>query len=181
MPKKKDSNGAGANGAPTRMELPLATLPQVHPCSGCGRCCTYVAVEIDNPSSFEEYDNIYWYLTHKGVSVYVDWESDWYIEFETVCEHLSDAKTCNIYEERPKICSDFSWDECEHSTQEPAWKFRFEKPQELLDFLEAKRPRNFERYMKEREKLLQKREKARQAPAPELSRPTPTERAESPA
>ena len=64
-------NGNGAQPE-TTMELPLADLPGSHPCAGCAACCTYVAVEIDNPSSFDDYDHIYWYLTHRDVSVYID-------------------------------------------------------------------------------------------------------------
>ncbi len=155
----KSGNGAAPE---TAMELPLLQLSEAHPCSECGHCCTYVAVEIDNPSTFDDYDHIYWYLAHRGVSVYVDWESDWFIEFQTVCEHMTEAKTCGIYEERPKICSDFSWNECEKTTSEPAHQYRFTKPSELLDFLREKRPRNYERYLKGCEKLLRKREEARQ-------------------
>ena len=103
------------------------------------------------------------------MSVYIDWEGDWFIEFETVCEHLSEARTCGIYEERPGICSDFSWDECEKTSGESAWKQRFKAPEELLAFMQEKRPRNYERYMKERDKLIEKRREANAAekPAPE--------------
>ena len=132
-------------------------------CTECGACCAYVAVEIDNPSSFDDYDHIHWYLTHRGVSVYIDWEGDWFIEFETVCEHLAESRTCGIYEDRPGICSEFSWDECEKTTSEPAWKYRFTKPDELLAFMKQKRPRNYERYMKQREKMMRKRSAPAQA------------------
>jgi Fe-S-cluster containining protein len=153
-------NGSGAPPKKS-FELPMLELPGTHPCSECGACCAYVAVEIDNPSSFDDYDHIHWYLTHRGVSVYIDWEGDWFIEFETICEHRTEAMTCGIYEDRPRICSDFSWNECEKTTKEAAHKVRFEKPQEIFDWLREKRPRNFERYMKSREKLLEKRASAR--------------------
>ena len=159
----KKQNGADLN---TEMELPLAQLPGVHPCSECGACCAYVAVEIDNPSAFDDYDHIYWYLTHRDVSVYVDWEGDWFIEFATVCEHMTQAKTCGIYEERPRICSDFSWNECEKNTRESAHKVRFTKPSELLDFMKEKRPRNYERYIAGRDKMLLKRAEKREQEAP---------------
>ena len=159
----KKQNGADLN---TEMELPLAQLPGVHPCSECGACCAYVAVEIDNPSAFDDYDHIYWYLTHRDVSVYVDWEGDWFIEFATVCEHRTQAKTCGIYEERPRICSDFSWNECEKNTSESAHKVRFTKPSELLDFMKEKRPRNYERYIAGRDKMLLKRAEKREQEAP---------------
>ncbi len=159
-------NGSGPSSA---TELPLAQLPEVHPCSDCGQCCTYIAVEIDNPSTHEDYDHVYWYLTHRGVSVYVAWEGDWFVEFETVCEHLSEARTCGIYEERPEMCSDFSWQECEKTTGETAWKYRFTKPAELLEFMQEKRPRNYERYTKEREKILKKRREASAEPPNEIA------------
>jgi len=165
MAKTKQAKGNGA--AKTKLakgkaglNLPLAILPSAHPCNDCGQCCTYIAVEIDNPTGFEDYDNIFWYLTHKGISVYVDFEGDWFIEFETVCENLSPEKTCQIYEERPHMCSSFSWDECEKTAQEPAWKVRFTTPDELFSYVEAKRPRNFERYVRERDKMRSKRSEA---------------------
>lgn len=159
--RKRAKKTAATTGMAGRgIELPLAILPTAHPCNECGLCCTYIAVEIDNPSDFEDYDNIFWYLAHKGVSVYVDFESDWFIEFETVCKNLSAEKTCGIYEQRPHMCSSFSWDECEKTTQEAAWKFRFTTPDELFAYVEKKRPRNFERYVKERDKMRRKREEA---------------------
>ena len=130
-----------------------------------------MSVEVDNPSAFSDYDQIFWYLTHRGVSVYVDWEGDWYVEFETVCEHLTEARTCGIYEERPKLCSDFSWDECEVSTGESAWQYRFSKPDELLEFMKRKRPRNHERYLQAREKLLRKRQESALSPGSPSPRP----------
>jgi Fe-S-cluster containining protein len=154
-----DGNGADRKGE-NSLELPMLDLPDGHPCHECGRCCAYLAIEIDNPSSLNDYENIHWYLTHRGVSVYVDWEGDWFAEFETVCEHLTEQKTCGIYAERPKICSDFSWDECEVTTRENAWKYRFMTVDELWSWMQAKRPAAWERYQRGREKLIRKREEA---------------------
>jgi len=149
-----------------KLELPLLDLPSTHPCHGCGECCNYVAVEIDNPSGFREYDNIFWYLTHRNISVYVDWEGDWFIEFESPCEDMTAGKTCGIYEDRPHMCSSFSWNECEKATQERAWKYRFETPKEFFAWAEAKRPRQFERYKQRRDKMLAERAAARSHAAP---------------
>ena len=165
MAKPKQANGIN------KLELPLANLPNSHPCNECGQCCTYVAVEIDEPTGFDDYDNIFWYLTHRGVSVYIDWEGDWFIEFETVCENLSEAKTCAIYEDRPKMCSDFSWDECEKTTKEKAYKSRFSNPDGFFHFMETRRPRAYERYLKHRDKMQRKR----QAPPPK-PKPAPEAR-----
>lgn len=140
-----------------KLELPMLALPGAHPCHDCGSCCNYVAVEIDNPTGFKDYEQIYWYLTHGKVAVYVDWEGDWYIEFATVCEHLNEAKACGIYQERPWICSDFSSDECEKTTNEPAFKYRFETPEELSTWHRERRPRSYERYVRARKKFLAQR------------------------
>ncbi len=154
------SQADGNNGA-VELELPLLDLPSAHPCHRCGECCNYVAVEIDNPSAFKDYDNIFWYLTHRNISVYVDWEGDWFIEFESPCEHMTEGKTCGIYEERPHMCSSFSWNECEKTTEERAWKHRFEEPASFFAWVEEKRPKQFERYAKRRAKMLHERRKVR--------------------
>lgn len=157
---------ANGNGEPLpaersdRMELPLAVLPSHHPCHSCGDCCRYVAVEIDAPTCNGDYEHIFWYLTHRNVAIYVDWEGDWFIEFQTTCENETESITCAIYEERPRICSEFSWEDCERNVPEPAAKRRFEAPKEFFDWLEAKRPKAFERYMKFRRKLLSGRRNA---------------------
>jgi Fe-S-cluster containining protein len=96
------------------------------------------------------------------VSVYVDWEGDWFIEFETVCEHLTNNGTCGIYEDRPHMCSDFSWEECEKTTQERAWKYRFQTQDEFVIWHREKRPKSFARYVKAFGKLKDKRKKVRE-------------------
>jgi len=137
--------------------LPLIDLPTSHPCHKCGECCHYVAVEIDDPSSFTDYDNVHWYLTHRNICVYIDWDGGWFIEFATPCESLTQQGTCGIYDDRPKICSDFSWNECERTTKEQAWKYRFDTPDQLFDWVQERRPRAFERYQKARRRMLTKR------------------------
>ena len=161
MSEKDDPRTAGL------LELPLIDLPDAHPCHGCGECCDYVAVEIDNPTGFKDYDNIFWYLTHRNVSVYLDWEGDWFIEFATPCEHQGPSKTCGIYEGRPRMCSDFSWDECERTTKEPAYKQRFLTPDEFFEWAKATRPKQFQKYLERRDKMLRKRTETRKASSTE--------------
>lgn len=144
-----------ANG---RLALPLVELPSQHPCHSCGACCRYVAVEIDAPTTPRDYDQIHWYLTHREVAVYLDWEGDWYLEFQTVCEHLSASATCGIYRERPEICAEFSWDDCEETTREPGFKYRWVGPDEFFTWLRKQRPRAFERYTAHRRRMIAKRE-----------------------
>ena len=161
--QQNSNHGAGAAAEPPdqdSLELPLRVLPGAHPCQGCGACCRYIATEIDAPTSMQDYEHIVWYLTHRDVGVYIDWEGDWFIEFSTVCEHLTETATCGIYRERPRICSDFSWTECEKTTQEPAHRVHFSKPVEFVDWLEEKRPKAFAKYQKFRRKLIEKRDAA---------------------
>ena len=138
--------------------------------AGCGECCTYVATQIDNPSTFRQYENVYWYLTHENVAVYIDWEGDWYIEFQTRCRNLTEAKTCGIYVDRPVVCSEFSWTDCEKNSGLQGWKHYFKSFEDLLGFMQAKRPKAFASYAKKRRALLKERERAASRPAP-ASRP----------
>jgi hypothetical protein len=139
------------------LELPLVQLPSAHPCHDCAQCCRYVATEIDDPSSFRDYENIVWYLAHRDVSVYIDHDGDWYIEFRTVCRHLAPSGTCEIYAERPQICEEYSFEECEVTMREPGHRVRFESQQQLLDWLRVKRPKAFQRYARRRRELLRRR------------------------
>ncbi|MFQ5699748.1 MAG: YkgJ family cysteine cluster protein [Myxococcota bacterium] len=156
----------------TPLELPLASLPSGHPCERCGECCRYLAIEIDAPTTPTDYDHIYWYLTHRDVSVYVDWEGDWFVEFVTVCEHLTQGATCGIYRDRPEICSDFSWNECERATGESASKFHFRTPDEFWSWMAERRPRAFAKLQARRAKVRMEREKA----ATEVEAPPATTR-----
>ena len=67
------------------------------PCEECGgRCCEYIAIEIDKPNTKSDYDHIRWYLIHRDVNVFIDHDRKWYIEFRTPCELLSKKKRCLI-------------------------------------------------------------------------------------
>jgi len=147
-----------ASGRPSvTLDLPLVSLPGAHPCSGCGACCTYVATQIDNPTTFRQYENVYWFLTHENIGIYIDWDGDWYLEFQTRCKHLTDERTCGIYVDRPLVCSDFSWTDCERNSGLQGWKHYFKSYEDLLGFMQAKRPKAFARYVAKRTALLKER------------------------
>jgi Fe-S-cluster containining protein len=96
-----------------RRNLPVITTPRAQvPCLTCGLCCSYVAVEIDGPSTLDAATNILWYLYHRDVSVYVD-DGEWLIQFETRCQNLEDDNRCSIYETRPPVCRSFDESTCE--------------------------------------------------------------------
>ena len=146
--------------------LPLVKQSE-HPCHGCAKCCLYVAIEIDSPTSMTEYDHVVWYLYHENVSVFVDWEGQWYVKFDTRCKNLTPHGLCGIYERRPAICKDFDWRECEnHMTPEegPPDKWLWETPDAFFAWFQKQRPKAFRRY---RDFM---RKKHRSAEKPELLR-----------
>ncbi|MDJ0785799.1 MAG: YkgJ family cysteine cluster protein [Myxococcota bacterium] len=139
----------GADAEATPQLLPVIQKASDHPCFDCSRCCRYVAVEIDKPSTMKEYDHLYWYLYHGGISVFIDWEGDWFIQFETKCDHLTAQGMCGIYERRPAICKDFDWRECEQNVkEEAAEKHLFRNADDFTRWFEEKRPKAFHRYQR---------------------------------
>jgi len=129
--------------------LPVIQKASDHPCFECAKCCTYVAVEIDTPTTNAEYDQIVWYLYHERVEVFVDWEDAWHVLFRTRCEQLTSAGMCGVYATRPAICKDFDWRACEQrytpadgSPDKLAWL----DAEGFLAWFEAQRPRAFARY-----------------------------------
>jgi len=84
-------------------------------CFSCkGMCCRYVTVDYPAPTTWEDFDEIRWYILHKGVIVYkVEDEDTWRIEFQTPCKHLDqETGLCKIYSHRPDVCKEYSTEEC---------------------------------------------------------------------
>lgn len=108
-------------------------------CDDCDDCCHYVAIEIDKPEDKEDWEHIKWYLLHKNVNVFIDWEDDWFVEFVTSCTAL-DAKTklCIIYKNRPQVCCDYSQKTCTQYNNEPAEKKYFKTINDLEKYLKQK-------------------------------------------
>jgi len=83
-------------------------------CNECdGKCCKYVATELDEPKTKRDFDDLKWFLCHKNVLVYIDNEDEWIVEFQTICKYLDEHNKCKIYEERPKICREHDVDDCD--------------------------------------------------------------------
>jgi Fe-S-cluster containining protein len=141
---------------------------RAHPCFGCAKCCRYVAVGITAPRGPKRYEEVLWFLYHRGVSVYVDWDGDWYLQFATVCEHLTPMGLCGIHSERPSICRDFDWRECEHHVRDEApVRWLWNDAPSFLAWLERQRPRAYARLQAHR------RARAAEPREPELSRVRP--------
>lgn len=148
-PKAPEQGGGADVSLTSDGLLPVIQKDSDHPCFECAKCCTYVAIEIDAPTTMKEYDYIVWYLYHEGLSVFVDWEGDWFVKFETRCKHLTGEGLCGIYEQRPAICKDFDWRECENTIRdEPADKWLFEEAEQFLEWLQRRRPKAFQRFQR---------------------------------
>ena len=108
-------------------------------CTDCAKCCTYVAVGINPPVRARWATDILWYLYHEAVSVYLDGDGEWMVQFETRCRHLAYDKLCGIYPHRPHICRAFDNRSCE--VNDPAGGRLFSTPDEFLAYLKRERPR----------------------------------------
>ena len=100
-------------------------------CRKCGaRCCRYFCFEIDEPDSYEEFDDIRWYLCHEEVSVHID-EGDWYISIENRCKMLDKNNMCTIYSDRPLMCRTYDPATCDYSDDDYGYDEEFFTPEEI--------------------------------------------------
>ncbi|HEY2734996.1 MAG TPA: YkgJ family cysteine cluster protein [Polyangiales bacterium] len=107
-------------------------------CTACGLCCSYVAIEVDQPSTVKRATQLLWYVYHEGVSLYVN-EDEWMVQFETTCRFLQPDYRCGIYATRPHICREFSEKDCEVNTGDDG--LTFYTGAEFLAHLQRSRPR----------------------------------------
>lgn len=142
----RDTKTATATSAPTRARRPRSPRagnangkdgPTPVPCLQCGLCCTYIAVDIDPPTTLRRATQTLWYLYHSQVSVYWDHDEEWLLQFETRCRHLRPDNACAIYAQRPHICRDFDSRACEVNADDEGTSFH--SPQAFLDFLKTRR------------------------------------------
>ncbi len=92
-------------------------------CEQCAAlCCRYFALPIDNPKTARQYDDIRWYLCHENVVVFIE-EKQWYIGIMSRCKHLQPDNRCGIYEKRPKVCREYTTENCDYHGGE----YNFEK------------------------------------------------------
>ncbi len=111
-----------------------------NPCVDCDACCKYVSVEIDKPTTKTELGDVRFYLHHKGVSVYIDFDHSWYILYESKCDKLDADGSCTIYEDRPPICKDFDREDCHEQDLDDSHKVSFYKPEDLMRYIKKARP-----------------------------------------
>ena len=105
-------------------------------CKKClpAKCCTYFALEVDEPESRKDYDAMLWQIAHKGVSFYI-YRKRWHIMMETVCNFLMADNKCGIYDTRPYICKEHSIETCEYTGEDYGFTEHFKSYEELLHWI----------------------------------------------
>jgi Fe-S-cluster containining protein len=93
-------------------------------------CCRYLALPIDTPQDQEDFDDIRWYLLHERVAVFVE-DGDWYLQIATDCRHLQPDFRCNIYDTRPRICREYTTENCDYHSGDYGWELHFACPEDL--------------------------------------------------
>jgi len=121
-------------------------------CQNCdAKCCKYFCFEIDKPDTFEEFEDIRWFLCHEGVSIHID-EGDWYISIDNPCKMLDENNKCTIYDTRPMICRNYSMDNCDNASGDYEYDELFETPQDIEAY--ARKTLGEQVYERARAKML---------------------------
>ena len=121
-----------ADARPRRDQIPEGA----NLCDYCtGRCCRYVALPIEEPTSWSDYDDIRWYVMHEDVAVFVE-AGTWYLLVHRTCTHLLPDNRCGIYDDRPRICRSYSTENCEYDDDNLYDKL-FETDAQIWEYAEA--------------------------------------------
>src|SRR6185436_16781435 len=108
--------------------------------SKCGRCtalcCQYFGLEIDTPEDENDFDQLRWFMIHKGVEIYVE-EGAWHLNIKTPCQHLLPDNRCGNYENRPFLCRDYDSDSCEFEN-ESKFELYFQTHDELVAYMRTR-------------------------------------------
>ena len=100
-------------------------------CVECGaKCCKYFCFEIDEPTDYDEFEDVRWFLMHHDVTVHVD-GGDWFISIANRCMHLGPEGQCEAYETRPTICRKYATASCDHTGGDYGYEEHFHTPEQL--------------------------------------------------
>lgn len=115
---------------------------QVLDCHKCkAECCNSVTVEINTPKTKKEFDEIKWFILHKNVQVYIDFDKNWNVEFITPCTSLDKDHRCTTYDTRPAICRLYPKKDESCIFGENACKKLFKTIEDVDVYFEAKQKR----------------------------------------
>lgn len=105
-------------------------------CEFCSaKCCQYLSLPIDKPKTWEDYDNLRWYLAHQDITIFVE-DGTWYILMQRPCRHLGSDNRCGLYDDRMQICRDYSTEACEYD-EDYLYEKVFENDEQIWDYAEA--------------------------------------------
>jgi len=132
-------------------------------CNKCtGLCCRYFALPIETPKTKEDYEDVRWYLCHKGITVFVE-DGDWYINIKNVCRHLSEKDyRCKIYDKRPKICRQYRHRDCDYVEGKYYYELHFKNDRQMQEYIKEKfesAQHGLRHNVKEKQKVKKKRKK----------------------
>lgn len=121
--------------------IPRDQVPEgEHVCSYCtAKCCRYYAFPITEPTTWQCFDYMRWFLMHGTAAVFVD-EGTWYLQVHADCQHLLPDNRCGIYETRPAVCRKYTTDECEYDVDSGHQLF-FESAEQVEEYAEAILPK----------------------------------------
>ena len=130
-------------------------------CAKCtGLCCRYFALPIETPEDKDDYEDIRWYLCHEGTSVFVE-EGNWYINIQNKCKYLSEGTyKCSIYEKRPKICREYTTDDCDLIDGEYDYELHFTDDKQMAEYIKVKFDNKANKNKQEVEKRIAAKKKA---------------------
>jgi len=137
----------------TTVTIPINNLPKSHLCFNCKRCCEYICLEIDKPTSFEDIHTICWYLYHDKVTVYIDADYKWYLQIFVECSNLTPEGICSDYENRPVICRKYDPPECEGYVIEKRERHLFTNAVEFMHYIKNQRPSFYKKFKKHFQQL----------------------------
>ncbi len=108
-------------------------------CEHCtAACCKYLALPLDKPKSARDFDDIRWYLMHRGITVFIE-DGDWYIQVPTPCRHLQPDNLCDTYGTRPRICREYKAGECDYSGGNYGYDALFQCEADLTSWLQKRK------------------------------------------
>jgi len=104
------------------------------PCTACGaKCCKYVAIETEDPTTSKDFDTTRWMLSHENLSIFIDGDG-WHLLIPGRCRDLDENDRCKIYDYRPKICRTHKAGECE-SEGGFDYNYIFHNPEDLAVYM----------------------------------------------
>ncbi len=104
-------------------------------CIRChAKCCRYIMLQIDTPTRKIDFENLRWYLSHHGTTIYLEKGNIWFLHIDSICRHLTSDGRCGIYDNRPQICREHDPSGCEFDSEYTA-KVKFSNIEELDDYI----------------------------------------------